>query len=295
MRNHAQVLQRLASAITNSTLSHAYIFEGQNMEETWDLVFQFAMGIFCDKGTGTACGECGSCVKLKHDNLEDLIIIKSTGNSVKDEDIIYLQRKLRNKPFSSIRNVAIIHKADTMTIRAQNRLLKTLEEPNGNNIIILTATNTGNLISTIQSRCVSIRINDNYENESDSQIVAGYGLTKLARILAYKESLYEFNQNSSAILKDRESAKEGLEIMEAWFRNMLVSQVMNCKIDFDNQELKKELDDIARDIGKGSLIKIIECIEMAKSDLDANINVAYALKSMLLKIQEEENDKCYRN
>ena len=46
-----------------------------------------------------------------------------------------------------------------MTLRAQNRLLKTLEEPPGEAVIILLSENMENLVQTVQSRCVKYRIN----------------------------------------------------------------------------------------------------------------------------------------
>lgn len=290
MSNNFQNINRLAGSIINSKLSHAYIFEGQNREETTQLAIEFVMGIFCEKQSGRACGTCETCMKFKHENLEDFILVKSSGNSVKDEDIIYLQRRLRNKPFSAIRNVAIIENSDTMTIRAQNRLLKTLEEPNGNNIIILIANNKGNLISTIQSRCVNVKVNDNYEININDQLVLEYDLIQIAHIIAAKKSLHDFNQHISNISKDRESAKEGLEILETWFRNMLLNKTMVWSLDNIKMNTENNLLEIEKDISKSSLVNIIENIEIAKSDLDSNVNVAYALKSMLLKIQEEEND-----
>jgi hypothetical protein len=45
-----------------------------------------------------------------------------------------------------------------MNAQAQNKLLKTLEEPSGNNVIILLASNTGMLRATIRSRCMKISI-----------------------------------------------------------------------------------------------------------------------------------------
>lgn len=295
MSNNSQNINRLAGSIINSKLSHAYIFEGQNREETNQIAKEFVMGIFCEKQSGTPCGICEYCMKFKHENLEDFILVKSSGNSVKDEDIIYLQRRLRNKPFSALRNVAIIENADAMTIRAQNRLLKTLEEPNGNNIIILIANNKGNLISTIQSRCVNIKVNDNYEININDQLVLEYDLIKIAQIIATKKSLHDFNQHISNISKDRESAKEGLEILESWFRNMLLNKTKGWSGENIQRNTLDNLSEIEKDVSNSSLVNIIENIEIAKTDLDANVNVAYALKSMLLKIQEEENDKCNRN
>lgn len=55
--------------------------------------------------------------------------------------------------------------ADTMTLRAQNRILKTLEEPPAGTVIMLLSENTENLIRTIVSRCAVIRLSHAEEIE----------------------------------------------------------------------------------------------------------------------------------
>lgn len=56
------------------------------------------------------------------------------------------------------RKVVIIEDADTMTIQAQNALLKTLEEPAGNALIILLAEDQTRLLRTILSRSVPVTL-----------------------------------------------------------------------------------------------------------------------------------------
>ena len=71
-----------------------------------------------------------------------------------DEDIAWavrpnaylLQERLSKKPYYGDRNIAIIKDADTMTAKAQNRLLKTLEEPHPGTVIILLSKNILNKI-----------------------------------------------------------------------------------------------------------------------------------------------------
>ena len=60
-------------------------------------------------------------------------------------------------PSYSNRKVIIIDDADTMTIDAQNSLLKTLEEPPSSTIIILVTSKENLLLPTIISRCMRIK------------------------------------------------------------------------------------------------------------------------------------------
>ena len=297
MKENINLAISLKESIKNETLSHAYIFEGQDKEETSRYALDFVKAIFCASKLGTPCNECNSCVKFEHENMEDFIHIKNLSSSVKDEDVVFLQNRLKNKPFSAFRNIAVVENADMMTTRAQNRLLKTLEEPNGNNIIILLATNIGNLLPTIQSRCVSIKLGENYHSNVENENLNLPELKKLANMIASKTPLYQYGKYISNISKDRFMAKENLEIIENWFREILVSEVWGSdKTDLSFYETGIGNGIILENgIKKETLILIIESIEKAKIDLNNNINVAYALKTMLLKIQEDNDDKCNWN
>jgi len=91
-------------------------------------------------------------------NLADLIWIRPDGGSIKVDQVRDLIERLRNKPFSAARTLAVIEDGDLMNSQAQNKLLKTLEEPPGDNVIIIVAANTEMLRATIRSRCLKINI-----------------------------------------------------------------------------------------------------------------------------------------
>ena len=83
--------------------------------------------------------------------------MSKTGNSVKIEQIRWLQKKIQEKPILSDKKVCIIDNAETMTTEAQNCLLKTLEEPPEFATIILIGTNENAFLSTIKSRCMILK------------------------------------------------------------------------------------------------------------------------------------------
>jgi hypothetical protein len=91
-------------------------------------------------------------------NLADLIWIRPDGGSIKVDQIRDLIERLRIKPFSAERTLAVIEDGDLMNSQAQNKLLKTLEEPPGDSVIIVLAANTEMLRATIRSRCLKINI-----------------------------------------------------------------------------------------------------------------------------------------
>jgi DNA polymerase-3 subunit delta' len=137
---------------------HAYIFEGGRNADKPGAAETFAKAAHCAGSGEKPCEICPSCVKANHGNHEDILYIAREGNSIGVKQIEDLQARLRGKPFASERIIAIVDEAERMTPQSQNKLLKTLEEPCGGNIVILLTSNAESLLKTIRSRCVSVRI-----------------------------------------------------------------------------------------------------------------------------------------
>lgn len=128
-KGNEKVVERMIRAIKNRSISHAYLLEGNCSINKLALAESFVKAILCKDGEGDSCECCSSCNKLNHGNHEDVIYLAAEGNSIKDEAVEELQSRLKKKPYVGDRNIVILRDADTMTLRAQNRLLKTLEEP----------------------------------------------------------------------------------------------------------------------------------------------------------------------
>ena len=72
--------------------------------------------------------------------------------SIGIEDIKLFQKKLIYKPFQESSQLGIIHDSQKLTHKAQNSLLKSLEESDDSAIYVLTVDNEKNLLPTIRSR-----------------------------------------------------------------------------------------------------------------------------------------------
>ena len=119
--------------IKSGDLHHAYIIEGPWSLNKKDIAKAVIQAILCEEAPGEGCGRCSTCIGIENESYTDLTVVsantaKSGGNvlSVRDEAIELLIERLKHKPYQGKRNVAIICDADTMTVRAENRLLKTL-------------------------------------------------------------------------------------------------------------------------------------------------------------------------
>lgn len=104
--------------------------------------------------------------------------------------------------YSGRGKVAVIEPADAMTTSAANSLLKTLEEPPGNALLILVVDRAGRLPATIVSRCQRIDIALPPENESLAW------LDKVSRSDHWVESLWQGGNAPMRALQEDERREE---------------------------------------------------------------------------------------
>lgn len=102
-----------------------------------------------------ACGVCHSCQIMQAGNHPDHLTIRveEAGKSIKIEQIRALKEKQSLTPSIAKWKTVVIEAADSMTNSAANSLLKLLEEPQNNTILILTSDAVHRLPVTIRSRC----------------------------------------------------------------------------------------------------------------------------------------------
>ena len=72
---------------------------------------------------------------------------------IKIDQIRRLTRELSYPPYESLMRVVVLEDVHTMRREAANSLLKTLEEPPENNLLILTAEASQEILATLTSRC----------------------------------------------------------------------------------------------------------------------------------------------
>lgn len=261
--DNENLIRRLDHIVKSDKISHAYIFEGDNCIDKKAFADSFIKGILCKDHRGENCGRCGMCDKVDHGNHEDIIYVSSDGSSIKDARIIEVQERLKTKPFGE-RNIVVIEDSDAMTTRAQNRFLKTLEEPPGKAVIILLSENIENLLQTIQSRCVKYRINyfgsDGYDSmmEDTQQIV---------EMLLKRRPFYSVKDKVDKIAKDKEDVAAFLDCLQVIYRNLL---------------LKKDRDILL--IKDEELINNIYAVETARKQIKQGVSAAYAVRNLILKI-----------
>ena len=142
-------------------LAHALLIEGPAGAGKTALARAMVARLLCREELPRACGQCRSCQLLAGAAHPDYFDLQPEEDSevIKVDQVRALIGRLDLTTSISERKVAYIHPAESMNSAAANALLKSLEEPAGNTVLILVSDNPGRLPVTIRSRCQAIAIN----------------------------------------------------------------------------------------------------------------------------------------
>lgn len=291
-----KIKNELIKAFNTNSIAHSYIFSGQYGIGKKQIAIDFAKMILCLNKENAPCGECKSCLELENDNNPDFNIIKPDGK-IKIDQIRQMLEKVYEKPIISDKKVYIIDDAETMTVEAQNCLLKTLEEPPEYIVIILITSNESNLINTIKSRCLKLTFNPlenseikqyleknlDFQNVSETMLEIFEGSIGKALKVKEKQELYnnieatlrnfrcesviDLINNASEIYKGKENINEILEYFNIYF-------LKKAKEEYNNAS---------------KYVKAIEIVEDTKKRLVYNSNYDMTIDNLLINIWEELN------
>ena len=149
----------LASCRQSGKMGHAYLFHGPMGVGKKMMAHALATLVNCQQAVDQeACGLCPSCKKMASNNHPDYLIIEPEGVGIKIKQIRELQKTLAFPPFEDGVRVVILPDIHRTMARPEvaNALLKTLEEPPANTLLLITVGGAGTILPTISSRCQQI-------------------------------------------------------------------------------------------------------------------------------------------
>ena len=314
--NQEHIVRFLVSSHQGNRIAGAYLFlgkEGVGREKT---AKEFAKLINCLQGSLDSCDECSSCTAIEGDKHADVHWYRPIGNVITIAQIRDLEKYIYLKPYALRKKVFIICDAENLSEESSNALLKTLEEPPANSVIILISSQAKALLSTIRSRCQKIIFNSLDETRLKDTLIEQHGLTPLrAHFISYlaqgsmknasalmelgddllekrKQILQALYFKKFAVLKMEEFAIEDntlkrrgvsllLDILLSWFRDLLVIKTQ-LNVPLINMDKKSDLLRFVTSHTQDELTHSITTVANAKYLIaaDFNINVKLAISKM---------------
>ena len=328
-QNH--IYEHFKNAIAAGKLSHAYILHGERGMGKLNIAKEAAKAIQCESNapektdkTGEACGQCKSCHQAESDNQPDIKYVTPAKKTLGVDDIReQINDDALIKPYGSPYKIYIIPKSDTMTVQAQNALLKTIEEPPSYAIFILLAANTDAFLPTILSRCVMLNAKTVSEGEIvnalknkfgvgdyDAKVAASFAggnIGKAEKLISSdsfknsKDSVTDLIRNVAnggmdVIAKtvkdlndykdDKEALKDYLDMIRVWFGDVLKFKTTKDDSELVFQESLVEIKQLADHVSFENINGILDEIEKAEERTKSNVGFDSNMEVMLLGIKE---------
>lgn len=260
---------------------------------------QFAKSLNCREDALDSCGQCPPC--LKSDKLEypDLhwLGFKEDSESIGIEQIRQMQSAVNLRPFEGRVKVFVINDAQALSEEAANCLLKVIEEPPADSVIILIARRLRAVLPTISSRCQKIKFSnlsrmqvegilkqDYSLGPQESSYLARYCDGKIAQARALsrgdfltkrKDILDTFFQGEGLgeFFKDKAQGKESLSILMSYFRDVLFVKAGMGPESLINQDRFQEAISASRMYNHYELLSLLAKLSKSFEYIDQNINL----------------------
>ena len=172
--------RRLLDVMRGRRGSHAYLITGAEGVGKRTAARLYAGALLCSaEETLRPCGMCGECLRLYGGTHPDAHVIApgdNRSNTISIDTVREAAAALASRSFEGGVKVAMILSAGRMEDRAQNTLLKTLEEPPGDCVFFLTAECASELLPTIRSRCAWLPL-PALPVEQAERVLVSYGLS----------------------------------------------------------------------------------------------------------------------
>ncbi|MFD1672314.1 DNA polymerase III subunit delta' [Agrilactobacillus yilanensis] len=149
-----RLIRQFENVLTHQRLAQGYLFAGASGTGKRELAQWLALSQFCLEPSAThqPCGKCAECQRILSGNHPDVITVAPENQTIKIEAIRHLKNELYKSGVEGTKRVFIIVSAEKMSVNASNSLLKFLEEPVSDALIILTTTSKSQILPTIRSR-----------------------------------------------------------------------------------------------------------------------------------------------
>lgn len=295
-------------------LSHAYMIVSSDDDVIDEFFTLVSASVFCSHQP--PCFECAECRKVVNDNNADIFHLYPQKDKIKVEDLSLFLRNISVKPLEK-HKIYFIHRADQMNVQAQNKLLKTLEEPPQYVTIFLGVSNESSMLDTIKSRVHTVYM-DVFDNNTvydtlkaldfdEDAIRVAIGccegrLGKAVKIATspqysdlYKSAIYildNLSRSSDVVKVDGIASTQNdiggfLDVLSIIVRDMLVSkQNENLVL---SKHVSSKIISIASRYSQRALADILIKINDVRKEIALNVSVVSSIDNLLFTILEDKH------
>jgi len=314
IKGQDRAIEILKNCVKEKKIAHAYLFLGPDGSGKRRTAVEFVKFLNCHNKKDDSCGSCPSCTKADKSMHPDIAVVlrEEERAQIPIAAIRELGRKLSLKPFEEGYKTAIIVDAEDMSEEAANSLLKMLEEPEGDTVFMLTASNPRALADTIVSRCQVIRfkpltkdvveqilIEDFDTDKSQAKFLSAISGADISKALSLKEEdaiswkndiIDDFSKNNTLdaeadiLAEKRQAQKDAMDILIGFYRDVLIYKFTNSTdliINIDRLDLIKE---VSKKSDPAQIERFIRDIAKTRESLNANANSKLAIRLLQEKL-----------
>jgi DNA polymerase-3 subunit delta' len=318
---HHKQVETLRQRLITGRLHHAYLFVGPEGVGKRTLAMALAQALHCARQAGDFCGQCPNCVAIQNNNHPDVRVIGPLmgKKEISIQQVREIEKELIYRSFSSGKKVAILDPATLMNWPAQNALLKTLEEPPQNCLLILIAARGGRLLPTVRSRCLRLSF-----ASLSRHAVTGFLTSKAGKTAEEAEFLAALSQGSLATAKNieqegllegrrswltllatltagnyrvgieaaealagnREDALKFLQWAGSWYRDLLTQALTGDSHQVMNVDMTSQIDQQLTQADIPSLLSLFAKTVKAAERIHRNINRRMVIEEFLMAVVE---------
>lgn len=309
IKGQERPIEIIRECVKDSRQAKGWLFTGPEGIGKKLVAKTFAKALNCqEEFLGDSCDNCVSCRKIENVSHPDIFYVDdSESGSVKIEDIRQMQKNLSLRPYEGRKKVYIIDNAHNFTPEASSAVLKILEEPPENSVIILISSKPAQLFKTVVSRCRVLKFYPMRRQELKSILMNDYGLDcACAHFLAYfsegrlgdalrlkDEGLFKqkntiideiIYNNKTGVnkteLDDRQSLRRALNIVTVWFKDIYLAKAGRAGQELINIDRKDDLLKSAREYTFAELDNVVNNISDSLLGIEQNLNVKLLLSNL---------------
>ncbi|MFQ5895273.1 MAG: ATP-binding protein [Nitrospinota bacterium] len=334
LRGQREAVLALRQTLRRGRVAGTHLFVGPESSGKKLAALLLGAALLCEEGGEDSCGRCPPCGRVARGTHPDVRVWGPPPGGVfkverkegeKEEGARELIAAVNRRPFEGRWKVYVLDDAHRVTLQAYNALLKTLEEPPGDTVLVLVTPNLHALPPTVVSRCRRVRFRA-LSREALEEILrerrpeaapdhallaslaggradralsaeAGELRGLVAEALGWMEGLRgEGFPDDDALFaladgtayrgeEGRARVQQHLGAVEELLRDALLHRLTPGE-GVLHPDLTPRLAALAEGLGEGELLEALEAVGRARADLQRNANVQLVLETLLVELRE---------